>query len=161
MQSYAIALRATSACEVGSVSTMSRKTQVKKQTIVKPTIVKPTIVKPTIVKPTILKTTILKPTILKPLRTVPFESGFHFYTAIGKNTGITATNLSEFATKLQTIPIESIKFHFQRKDFQNWIKYTLKDAALAERISRLREAQSAEGLKKEILRTVEAVLLHI
>jgi len=61
MQSYAIALRATSACEVGSVSTMSRKTQVKKQII-------------------------LKPTIVKPLRTVPFENGFHFYTAIGQYT---------------------------------------------------------------------------
>jgi hypothetical protein len=144
--SYAIALRATSVCEVGSVSTMSRKTQVKKQIILKPTILKPTI---------------LKPTIMKPLRTVPFESGFHFYTAIGKYTGITATNLSEFATKLQTIPIESVKFHFQRKDFQKWIQYTLKDVALAERIRRIKGEQSAEGLRKEILRTVEAVLLHI
>ena len=130
---------------------MSRKTQVKKQIIVKPTTIKPTTLKPTT----------LKPNTLKPLRTVPFENGFHFYTAIGKYTGITATNLSEFATKLQTISIESIKFHFQRKDFQNWIKYTLKDAALSERISRLKEKQSTEGLRKEILRTVEAVLLHI
>jgi hypothetical protein len=124
-----------------SVSTMSRKTQVKKQII--------------------LKSTTLKPTIIRPLRTVPFENGFHFYTAIGNYTGITATNLSEFAAKLQTIPTESIAFHFQRKDFQNWIKYTLKDVALAERISRLREEQSAEGLRKEILRTVEVALLHI
>jgi len=124
---------------------MSGKTQVKKQTILKPTILKPTT---------------LKHTIVKPLRTVPFENGFHFYTAIGKYTGITATNLSEFATKLQTIPIVSIKFHFKRQDFQNWIKYTLKDAALAERISRLREGESTEGLRKGILRTVEAVLLH-
>ena len=130
---------------------MSRKTQVKKQIIVKHTTLKPTTLKPTT----------LKPTTLKPLRTVPFENGFHFYTAIGRYTGITATNLSEFATKLQTIPIESIKFHFQRKDFQNWIKYTLKDAALAERISRLKVKQSTEGLRKEILRSVEAVLLHI
>jgi hypothetical protein len=120
---------------------MSRKTQVKKQII--------------------LKSTTLKPTIIRPLRTVPFENGFHFYTAIGNYTGITATNLSEFAAKLQTIPTESIAFHFQRKDFQNWIKYTLKDVALAERISRLREEQSAEGLRKEILRTVEVALLHI
>jgi hypothetical protein len=136
--SYAIALRATSTCEVESVLTMSRKTQVKKQTILKPTI--------------------LKPTIVKPLKTVPFENGFHFNKAIGKYTGITATNLREFAKKLQTIPPESIKFHFQRKDFQNWIKYTLKDAALAERINRLKEDQSTEDLRKEILRTVEAVM---
>jgi len=115
---------------------MSRKTQVKKQLLAKPTIV-------------------------KPLRTLPFENGFHFYTTLGNYTGITATNLSEFAAKLKTIPTESITFHFQRKDFQNWIKYTIKDAALAERINRTNGEQSAEDMRKEILRTVEAVLLHI
>jgi len=104
---------------------------------------------------------ILKSTIVKPLRTVPYESGFHFYTGIGNYTGITATNLNEFAAKLKTIPIESITFHFQRKDFQKWVQYTIKDAALTERISRIKGAQSAEDLRKEILRTVEAVLLHI
>jgi hypothetical protein len=131
---------------VGSVSNMSRKTQVKKQLIVKPNTVQPTII---------------KPTIIKPLTIVPFESGFHFYTAIGNYTGITATSLSQFAVKLQIVPTESITFHFQRKDFQNWIKYTIKDAALAERISNTKREQSAEDLKKEILRTVEAVIYHI
>ena len=114
----------------GSVSTMSRKVQVKKQLIAKPTSV-------------------------KPLTTVPFENGFHFYTAIGNYTGITATNLNEFAAKLQIIPKESVAFHFQRKDFQKWIEYTIKDVALAERISGANGEQSAEDLRKEILRTVE------
>ena len=125
---------------------MSRKNQVKKQSILKPTIVKPTIIEHTIVKP---------------LRTVSFERGFHFYTMIGNYTGITATNLGELAAKLKTIPAESILFHFERKDFQKWIQYTIEDAALAERISRIKGEQSAEDLRKEILRTVEAVLLHI
>jgi uncharacterized protein DUF5752 len=114
-----------------SVSTMSTKVQVKKQSIAKTTSV-------------------------KPLTAVPFENGFHFYTNIGNYTGITAINLNEFATKLQIIPPESIAFHFQRKDFQKWIKYTIKDAALAERISGANGEQSAEDLRKEILRTVEA-----
>jgi len=130
---------------------MSRKTQVKRQLSAKPKSVKLTHVKPTKVKPTNVKT----------LRTVPFENGFHFYTDIGKYTGITATSLSEFAAKLKTIPTESITFHFQRKDFQKWIKYTIKDAALAERISRIKGEQSAEGLRKETLRTVEAILHQI
>jgi hypothetical protein len=141
---------------VGSVSNMSRKTQVKKQLTVKPTTLKPTTLKPTTLKPTTLK-----PTIIKPLRTVPFESGFHFYTAIGNYTGITATNLSEFAAKLKIVPTESISFHFQRRDFQKWVHYTIKDAALAERISRIKGEESAEGLRKETLRTVEAVLHQI
>jgi hypothetical protein len=119
---------------------MSRKAQVKKQLLVKPTIVKSTIV--------------------KPLRTVPFESGFHFYTAVGNYTGITATNLSEFAAKLKTIPAESILFHFQRNDFQNWIQYTIKDAEIAERINRAKGAQSTEDLRKEILRILETRTAH-
>jgi hypothetical protein len=109
---------------------MSRKVQVKKQSIA-------------------------KPAIANPLATVPFENGFHFYTATGNYTGITATNLNEFAANLQTIPIESIVFHFQRKDFENWIRYTIKNVALAERISRTKVEQSTEDLRKEILRTVE------
>jgi hypothetical protein len=109
---------------------MSRKVQVKKQPI-------------------------KKPASVKPLATVPFENGFHFYTGIGNYTGITATNLSEFAAKLLIIPKESITFHFQRKDFQKWVEYTIKDAALAERISRANGEQSAENLRKEILKTVE------
>ena len=124
---------------------MSRKTQVKKQSILKPTIVKPTIIEHTIVKP---------------LRTVSFERGFHFYTALGNYTGITATNLSEFAAKLKTIPMESVTFHFQRNDFQKWIKYTIKDAEIAERINREKGAQSTEDLRKEILRILETRTAH-
>ena len=88
-------------------------------------------------------------------RTVPFENGFHFYTSNGNYTGITATNLSEFSAKLQIIPAESVTFHFQRKDFQNWIKNTIKFPKLAENISKLKGAQSPEDLRKEIVRTVE------
>jgi len=110
---------------------MSRKTQIKKQST-------------------------LKPISVKSLRTVPFEKGFHFYASVGNYTGITATSLSEFALKLQIVPTESITFHFNRKDFQNWIKYTLKDAALAERISNAKREQSAEDLRKEILTIIEA-----
>lgn len=98
----------------------------------------------------------LKRTKVKSLRTLPFEKGFHFYTAIGNYTGITATSLSEFVTKLQVIPTESIQFHFQRKDFQNWIKYTIKDATLAERITNAKREQSAEDLRKEILGMIKA-----
>jgi hypothetical protein len=109
---------------------MSRKVQVKRQTVA-------------------------KPTSIKPLTTVSFENGFHFYTAIGNYTGITATNLSEFAAKLQLVPMQSVTFHFQRKDFENWIRYTIKDVALAERIGRTKGEQSTEDLRKEILSTVE------
>ena len=106
-------------------------------------------------KAQVKKQLLVKPTSVKSLRTVPFESGFQFYTAIGNYTGITATSLNEFAAKLQIIPTESVTFHFQRKDFQQWIKDTIKDTELAEQMNRIKEGLSAEDLRKEILRIVE------
>ena len=98
----------------------------------------------------------IKPTSKKPLATVSFENGFHFCTNIGNYAGITATSLNEFVSKLKIVPVESVKFHFQRKDFENWIRYTIKDVALAERIGKTKAEQSPEDLRKEILKTVEA-----
>ena len=139
---------------------MSRKTPDKRKLNAKPTSVKLTYVKPTNVKPTIVKSSNVNPTNRKPLRTVPFENGFHFYTDIGKYTGITATSLSEFALKLQIIPKESVVFHFRRHDFQNWIKYTIKDAALAQRINNTKLSQTAEDLRKELVASVKASTNH-
>jgi len=144
---------------------MSRKTPDKRQLNPKPgsvklTYVKPTVLKPTNVKPTIVKSTNVNSTNVNPLRKVPFENGFHFYTDIGKHTGITATSLSEFALKLQVIPKESVVFHFRRKDFQNWIKYAIKDAALAQRINNLKLEQTAEDLRKELIATVKAITIQ-
>jgi hypothetical protein len=107
-------------------------------------------------KAQVKKQLLVKPTSVKSLRTVPFESGFHFYTAIGSYTGITATSLNEFAAKLQIIPIESIEFHFQRKDFQQWIKDTIKDTELAEQMNGIKQGLPSEDLRKEILNTVRA-----
>jgi hypothetical protein len=141
---------------IGSVSNMSRKTQAKRQSSVKPTNVNPNRVKPTTVKVTTVNPINVKPTNVKPFRTVPFEEGFHFYTNLGNYTGITAINLSEFAAKLQIVPSESVTFHSQRKDFQSWIRYTIKDATLAERLEKTKLDQSAQDLRKEILRIVKA-----
>jgi hypothetical protein len=49
---------------------------------------------------------------------MPYGKGFHFLTELGKNTGVTATSMVEFAEKLQKIPVQSVTFHFQRQDFQ-------------------------------------------
>ena len=88
--------------------------------------------------------------------TVPFECGFRFYTTVGNYAGVTATNLNEFTTMLQTIPVESIIFHFQRKDFQHWINDTLKDTELAGQMNNIKQGLSAEDLRKEILAIVKA-----
>jgi hypothetical protein len=107
------------------------------------------------------KQLIAKPTIKKPLTKVSFENGFHFYSSIGNYSGITVTNLNEFVSKLKIVPVESVKFHFHRKDFENWIKYTIKDGQLAEKISRTKAEQPAEDLRKEILKTIETSISSV
>jgi hypothetical protein len=101
------------------------------------------------------KQTIEKPKNLNLLKTVPFESGFHFYTGQGKYTEITACCVVEFAEKLQTVPIQSVTFHFQHKDFQKWFKNTIGDEELAKRIDQIKARPQEEDLRKELSQTVQ------
>jgi hypothetical protein len=89
---------------------------------------------------------------------VPYERGFHFFTATGRYTGETATSIDSFVQKLQVIDADSIGFHFPRKDFQNWIRGVIKDEGLAEAIDRIKEEQSNEDLRKEVVKTIETHL---
>ena len=90
------------------------------------------------------------------LNTVPIENGFHFFTELGKFTGITAISTMEFAEKLQTIPIQSVTFHFQRQDFQSWFKNTISDEELAKRFDHINLwTHDDENLRKELSETVQ------
>jgi len=88
--------------------------------------------------------------------TVPFEKSFQFYTALGKNTGITASNTIEFAQKLQIVPIQSVTFHFQRQDFQRWFINVIGDEELAKRIDQIDVwTHDDENLRKKLSETVQ------
>jgi hypothetical protein len=93
--------------------------------------------------------------IMKILSTVPHDKGFHFFTDLGRNTGETATSLETFAQKLERINADSVKFHFQRKDFQNWIKTTVGDDVLAERLNHISGQLPVEDLRNELVKTVQ------
>jgi len=93
--------------------------------------------------------------IIEILRTVPYEKGFHFYTAIGNFTRETATSLDAFENKLQTVPVDSVNFHLQRGDFQKWIKSSLGDDELAERINSISVTLPSEDKRKELLAIVQ------
>jgi hypothetical protein len=71
------------------------------------------------------------------LRTVRDEEAFYFYEELGKPTGESAKSLSDFLEKVKSVKLESLVFHLQRKDFQNWISKTLDDSKLAKRMSRI------------------------
>ncbi len=97
------------------------------------------------------------------LRTVSYDDGFHFYTEIGKYSGLTATSLSEFVDKLQKVPAESAVFHFRRGDFQKWFRGIIGDELVAKRIEQLQgwSDSSAENLRKDVVKAVEARITEL
>lgn len=92
--------------------------------------------------------------IVKILSSVPRDKGFHFFTDLGQDTGETATSLEMFAQKLEKINANSVMFHFQRKDFQNWMQTTVGDGVLAERINHVSGQRPVEDLRSELVKTV-------
>ena len=91
---------------------------------------------------------------VKVLRTVGSQEAFYFYEAIGKPTGETARNLNEFLDKVKTTKAESVRFHLQRKDFQNWVEKILGDAKLAKDLGRISKSNACDA-RVTIAETVE------
>jgi hypothetical protein len=84
------------------------------------------------------------------LRSVSLERGFHFSTEKG-STGTTAISLSDFTTKLETIDVNSVLFHYPRGDFQKWISDTLGDTELGDRMCFMQTGLSGEKLREHLL----------
>ena len=82
------------------------------------------------------------------------EKAFYFYRGIGQPLGTTAGSLAEFVDVLQGIDPESVKFHVERGDFEQWFR-SLGEQALANQINGLRGKNiSAQELRDEIGLTV-------
>ncbi len=105
-------------------------------------------------KPLKDKTTVDKTQAQKILSSVSYEKAFFFFIDIGKKTGATALDLSGFYEGLRVVEPQSIRFHFQRKDFQNWIKDVLGDPELAQRIDLIKMELADQDLRNELLKTV-------
>ena len=90
----------------------------------------------------------------KILSAVPPENAFYFYTAEGVYTNISANSLQDFADKLEGINESSILFHYPRGDFQAWIKDTLKDNELPDRMCFIQQGISGEKLRNQLLSLV-------
>lgn len=88
------------------------------------------------------------------LRTVKDKEAFYFYEAIGKPTGESARSLSDFLEKIKSVKLESLLFHLQRKDFQNWINKILGDPKLTRKIQGT-PLSCNEELRTKIHTTVE------
>jgi Family of unknown function (DUF5752) len=105
--------------------------------------------------------TISESKIVKILSTVPHDREFHFFIDLCRSTGETATSLDTFAQKLERINADSVKFHFQRNDFQNWIQTTVGDGVLAERINHISGQLPVEDLRNELVKTVQQRIVQL
>ena len=88
------------------------------------------------------------------LREVGDEEAFQFYTGIGQPTGDKAASLLDLLQKTKTVKLESLAFHLQRKDFQNWLEKTVGDLKLARKISRMSVSRN-DRIRGEIGTAIE------
>ena len=84
------------------------------------------------------------PQSTKALRTVGEKEAFYFYEAVGKPTGQNAKSLYDFLEKVKTVKTESLAFHLQRKDFQNWAEKILGDSKLSRALERVQATNNAD-----------------
>ena len=98
---------------------------------------------------------LLKPDASKILSDVPKENSFRFCTADGVYTKIEAMSLEDFAYKLDGIDSSSILFHYPRGDFQAWIKKSIGDSELANKMCFIQQGISGEKLRQELLKMVK------
>jgi hypothetical protein len=96
------------------------------------------------------KTKINQETATRILRTVPINNAFMFFKDITEYTGEYTRSLSDFCDKIESIPIASIAFHFERGDFKKWIEDTLGDEYLAGEFTKINRSSKEEKLRKSI-----------
>ena len=88
------------------------------------------------------------------VRTLGNQEAFYFYEDIGKPTGEIARSLPDFLDKVKIVKSESLVFHLQRKDFQNWVEKTIGDKKLAKKLGRISSSQH-DNVRMNICDTVE------
>jgi len=90
--------------------------------------------------------------LLSPL---PNEKAFHFFSGIGNYSGVSASSLKDFCEKAGAIDLQSMEFHINRRDFENWLT-GLGDLELAKKISLLKKQNlTGEELRQAVCQTVK------
>ena len=95
--------------------------------------------------------------MLKAIKPVPKENAFHFYVGFGQPTGFSAESLKDFYEIVRRVAAESLDFHLNSGDFENWIRVTLKNERLADELAGLKNSTlQGEELRQEVLRAIAA-----
>ena len=89
------------------------------------------------------------------LADAPKDKAFHFYACIGKPLDCYAHSLPDFCYKILKISADSIEFHVNHGDFENWFT-SLGDMELARKIALLKDKNLAgEELRSRLYEIVE------
>lgn len=84
--------------------------------------------------------------------------GFYFYSDEGKYTGYSAHNLEEFAEAIKNVSLQSIAFHLEREDFENWLNY-ISHKELAQQFQNVKETtQTGDELKQSLIDLLDQVM---
>lgn len=86
---------------------------------------------------------------LKQTEKVTPEWGFYFYEAFNTPLFEAAFNIEELKKKIGKVPITSLEFHQNRRDFARWIRDVFKENQLAKRIDKI--DTKGETLRLELL----------
>jgi hypothetical protein len=91
----------------------------------------------------------------KILSPVSYDKGFHFFMPDGHYTGETAVSLCSLLRDLGGVDPQSIKFHFDRGDFQKWLRAVIGDEELARVIDDLDNRVPEENLQEKLVDAVQ------
>jgi hypothetical protein len=91
---------------------------------------------------------------VRALRALGDQEAFYFYEAVGKPTGELARNLSDFLDRIKVVKSESLVFHLQRGDFQNWVESTLGDSKLGKQLAKISSSDD-DSARMKVCKTVE------
>jgi alpha-amylase len=80
------------------------------------------------------------------------DEPFIFSTDLNKFLDIKAWSLKGFFEAIKKIPVESLKYHMQRGDFERWIRSSLRDEKLADQIKELKDV---EDLRSKFLNLID------
>jgi hypothetical protein len=85
----------------------------------------------------------------------PHDKAFHFYLNMGQPLNLHAHGLRDFANKVERVDLESVSFHMNRGDFEEWFK-GLGDEELAKKVAELKEKNVVgEDLRSQLHEIVE------
>jgi hypothetical protein len=90
------------------------------------------------------------------LAPLPADKQFYFHTSVPDRAVRPAASLWEFSQAIAQLPLTTIRYHLERKDFERWLSQVIHDDELARQIRKLASRHLEDAPLQEALRTIVA-----